>query len=106
MEKIGKIFVIKLYFRYPKSGKVVKSGVLHIFNSSQVQFLKKPQVIYTIFIRKKSFKQKNIILAEKNDSYTGYFENSFNSSDPNTPQKRLERLEKPLRLHPEPLNDP
>ncbi len=100
MEKIGKRFVIKLYFRYPKSGKVVKSGALHTFNSSQLWFLKKPQVIYTIFIRKK------IILAEKNDSYTGYFDNSFNSSDPNTPQKRLECLEKPLRPYPEPLNDP
>ncbi len=42
MEKIGKIFVIKLYFRYPKSGKVVKSGALHTFNSSQLWFLKKP----------------------------------------------------------------
>ncbi len=41
MEKIGKIFVIKLYFRYSKSAKVVKSGFLHIFNSSQVWFLKK-----------------------------------------------------------------
>ncbi len=53
-----------------------------------------------------NFYQKNIILAEKNDSYTGYFEKSFNSSDPNTPQKRLERLEKPRRPYPEPLNDP
>ncbi len=35
LEKIGKIFDIKLYFRYPKSAKVVKLGVLHMFNSSQ-----------------------------------------------------------------------
>jgi hypothetical protein len=50
------------------------------------------------------FYQKNLILAPKNDSYSGFFENFFNSSDPNIPQKRLEHLEKPLRPYLEPLD--
>ncbi len=40
--KSAKYFLFQLYFRYPKSARVVQPDVLHMFNSSQMWFFKKP----------------------------------------------------------------